>query len=112
MGRKYQIISGDGHVETPPEVFVKYIPAKWKDRAPRLIRLPEGGDGWLIEGMPLMHNGQNIAGRGPVKMRGASYFNEDGSPAEGAGDAAQRLREQDLDGIDAEVLFPLLSPWP
>lgn len=106
MGRKYQIISGDGHVETPPDVFVKYIPDKWKDRAPRLIRLPEGGDGWLIEGMPLMHNGQNIAGRGPVKMRGASYFNEDGSPAEGAGDAAQRLREQDLDGIDAEVLFP------
>jgi len=26
--------------------------------------------------------------------------------AEGAGDAAQRLREQDKDGLDAEVLFP------
>ena len=34
MGRKYQVISGDGHVETPPDVFVKYVPEKWKDRHP------------------------------------------------------------------------------
>lgn len=106
MGRKYQIISGDGHVETPPETFVKYVPEKWRDRAPKLVALPEGGEGWLIEGMPLLKNGQNITGRGPVQMGGASYYNEDGSAAEGAGDAKQRLREQDLDGVDAEVLFP------
>ena len=106
MGRKYQLISGDGHVETPPEAFVKYVPKQWVDRAPKLIHLPSGGEGWLIEGMPLLQNGQNITGRGPVQMSGASYYNEDGSPAEGAGDANQRLREQDLDGIDAEVLFP------
>ena len=106
MGRKYQVISGDGHVETPPEAFVKYVPKQWVDRAPKLIHLPSGGEGWLIEGMPLLQNGQNITGRGPVQMSGASYYNEDGSPAEGAGDANQRLREQDLDGIDAEVLFP------
>ena len=34
MGRKYHIISGDGHLETPPD-FVKYVPEKCKDRAPR-----------------------------------------------------------------------------
>jgi predicted TIM-barrel fold metal-dependent hydrolase len=106
MGRKYRIISGDGHVETPPESWVKYMPEEHKDRAPRLIRLPKGGEAWLIEGQPLIPNGQNITGRGPVKIEGGSYFNEDGSAAEGAGDAAQRLREQDIDGIDAEVLFP------
>ena len=106
MGRKYKVISADGHVETPPDVFVKYVPEKWKDRAPRLIHLPEGGEGWLIEGQPLLRNGQNIAGRDKVKFSGGTYFNADGSPAEGAGPAEQRLREQDLDGIDAEVLFP------
>ena len=106
MGRKYQVISGDGHVETPPDVFVKYVPEKWKDRAPRLIHLPEGGEGWLIEGQSLLRNGQNIAGRDKIKFAGGTYYNADGSPAEGAGPAEQRLREQDLDGIDAEVLFP------
>lgn len=106
MGRKYQIISGDGHVETPPESWVKYMPEIHQDRAPRLVKLAKGGEAWLIEGQPLIPNGQNITGRGPVKTEGGSYFNEDGSAAEGAGDAAQRLREQDIDGIDAEVLFP------
>lgn len=106
MGRKYKVISADGHVETPPDFFVKYVPEQWKDRAPRLIHLPEGGEGWLIEGQPMLRNGQNIAGRDKVKFAGGTYYNADGSPAEGAGPAEQRLREQDLDGIDAEVLFP------
>jgi len=106
MGRKYKVISADGHVETPPDVFVKYVPERYKDRAPRLIHLPEGGEGWLIEGQPMLRNGQNIAGRDKVKFSGGTYFNEDGSPAEGAGPAEQRLLEQDLDGIDAEVVTP------
>ena len=85
MGRKYQVISGDGHVETPPESWVKYMPEEHQDRAPRLIRLPKGGEAWLIEGQPLIPNGQNITGRGPVQIEGGSYFNPDGSAAEGRG---------------------------
>jgi predicted TIM-barrel fold metal-dependent hydrolase len=106
MPRYYQVISGDGHLETPPDVWVKHVPDKYKNRAPRLLPMPEGGEAWLIEGQPLLHNGQNITGRGPIKFKGGSYYKPDGSPAEGAGDARQRLREQDEDGIDAEVLFP------
>lgn len=106
MSRKYQIISADGHVETPPDTWAKYVPEKWRDRAPRLIEMPDGGQAWIVEGQPILHNGQNITGGGPVKFAGGSYFAADGSAAEGAGTAAQRLREQDKDGIDAEVLFP------
>ncbi|NRA06699.1 MAG: amidohydrolase family protein [Myxococcales bacterium] len=106
MGRKYQIISGDGHVETPPESWIRYLPEEFRPYAPQLVHLREGGEAWLIEGQRLVPNGQNITGPGPIKIKGGSYFKEDGSPAEGAGDGAQRLREQDKDGIDAEVLFP------
>ena len=106
MARYYQVISADGHVETPPDPWVKYVPEKWKDRAPRLISLPDGGEGWLLEGQPLLKNGQNITGRGPISFHAATYFRADGSPADGAGPGEQRLREQDEDGIDAEVLFP------
>jgi predicted TIM-barrel fold metal-dependent hydrolase len=105
MARKYRVISGDGHVETPPDGWLARIPEKYRDRAPRLIRLPDGSDGWLVEGQPMLHNGQNIKGRGPVKFANASYFNADGTRREGAGDPIQRLHEQDMDGIDAEVLF-------
>ena len=69
MGRKYQVISGDGHLETPPD-FVAYLPEKYKDRAPRLITLPDGGgDAWLMEGMPLTYASQNLRGRGKVKFQ-------------------------------------------
>ena len=44
MARHYQVISGDGHVETPP-FWTKYVPEKWADRAPRLVQLEEGGEG-------------------------------------------------------------------
>jgi len=105
MARRYQVISGDGHIETPPDGWLAYVPEKYRNRAPRLIRLPDGSDGWIVEGQPMLHNGQNIKGRGPVKFANTSYFNPDGTLREGAGDAVQRLHEQDLDGIDAEVLF-------
>jgi len=105
MGRKYNVISGDGHLETPPD-FVKFVPEKWKDRAPRLIRLPDdGGDAWMMEGMPLTYASQNLKGRGTVKFAGQSYFHADGSRAEGTGNGVQRLQEQDEDGLDAELLF-------
>ncbi len=107
MARKYKVISGDGHVETPPDPWVRRVPEKYKDRAPRLIHLPDDkGDAWLVEGQPMLHTGQNVTGPGPVKFAFGSYTTKDGKPSPGTGDAAQRLREQDQDGIDAEVLFP------
>ena len=105
MGRKYQVISGDGHLETPPD-FVAFLPEKSQDRAPKLISLPDGGgDAWLMEGMPLTYASQNLRGRGKVKFAGQSYFKDDGSRTDGAGDGLQRLQEQDEDGLDAELLF-------
>jgi predicted TIM-barrel fold metal-dependent hydrolase len=105
MARYYQVISADGHVETPPESWVRYVPDRHRARAPRLIKLASGGEGWVVEGQPLLANGQNIS-PGRIRFSGASYYQPDGSAAVGAGSAAQRLREQDQDGIDAEVLFP------
>src|SRR5262249_32066375 len=93
MGRKYTIVSADGHVETPADYWTKYVPEKFRDRAPRLIPLPTGGEAWIVEGQPILHSGKNIVGSGPTKFRGASYYNPDGSPAEGVGPAQQRLRE-------------------
>src|SRR5262245_11372828 len=105
--RTYRVISADGHLETPPDVWVKYVPDAYKERAPRLVKLLEGGEGWLVEGQPLLHNGQNVAGgKRPIKLSNDSYWNPDGTPAPGAGPPQQRLREQDQDGLDAEVIFP------
>ncbi len=106
MPRKYQVISADGHLETPPDGWLRHLPSAHRDLAPRLVRLSEGGEAWIVEGLPMIHNGQNLAAGRTVKLKGASYWNADGSPGPGTGDSRQRLREQDQDGIDAEVLYP------
>lgn len=106
MARTYQVISSDGHLEIPPDGWINRVPELHRDRAPRLVTLSGGGEGWLVEGMPLIHNGTNIAAGRKMKITGASYWAEDGKPAPGTGGPVQRLQEQDYDGIDAEILFP------
>ena len=107
MSRTYQAISADGHLETSENFWPRHLPQKYLERAPRLVKLEDGGEGWLVEGQPLYNNSRIIfGGRRPVKTSGASYFNADGTCSPGTGGPVQRLREQDEDGIDAEVLFP------
>ncbi len=115
MPRYYQTISADGHVETPPSTWTKYVPEKYRDRAPKLVQLDSGGEGWVVENRPMLNNGLNITGpkglapgadSSGIIMSGDSYWLPDGTAAPGAGLAEQRLREQDQDGIDAEILYP------
>ena len=53
MAREYRLISSDGHLEVRPERWTHRVPAKYRDRAPRSVQLPDGGDAILIEGQPL-----------------------------------------------------------
>ncbi len=63
MGRKYQVISGDGHVETPPESWLKYLPEEHHERAPRLIRLPQGAWKTRSSGRPPKRRRRSATGR-------------------------------------------------
>ena len=58
MARTYHVISSDGHVETPPDAWVAHVPEEHRHRAPRLIPVPDGGEAWVVEGRPLLYNGQ------------------------------------------------------
>jgi predicted TIM-barrel fold metal-dependent hydrolase len=103
MQMTYRIISADAHIEVPPDQWARRVPVKFRDLAPKRIRLPNGGDGFLVEG-GIYQGGMNLcAGKSP----------EDFSPIglkwdemPGTGTPQQRLAEQDTDGIDAEVLYP------
>jgi predicted TIM-barrel fold metal-dependent hydrolase len=107
--RKYEVVSTDSHLEVPPYMWEPYVDADFREFVPKVVKLPTGGDAWLMPGksqpVPL---GLNFsAGRGfeNLKPSGISY-DED---LVGAGDATQRLAEMDQDGVDAELLFPAVS---
>jgi len=111
MARQYNLMSADGHLEVPPERWVHRVPEKYRDRAPHTIHLPDGGDALMIEGQPLLEaNFLDLrAGRAegtwqPFGLRVAD--------AAGTGGPEQRVREQDQDGMDAEVLFAAMVAGP
>ena len=52
MAREYHLMSSDGHLAVPPERWSHRVPEKWRDRAPRSIDLPEGGDAIILECRP------------------------------------------------------------
>src|SRR5688572_8415581 len=99
----YRAISSDSHLEVAS--LFKHVPAQYRDFAPRLVNLPDGGHAWLAEGQPALVNTSILsAGRKPIRLTGNSYWDGEGRPVTGTGGPVQRLHEQNADGIDAEVL--------
>src|SRR5947199_7940702 len=108
--RAYQIVSGYAHLETPPYAWTRRVPERFQEFAPKVVKAPEGGDLIVMKGMPNpMTVGLNFGkqGGGPenIRVRGVSYAER----PPGSGDAAQRCRELDRDGLDAEVLFAAIA---
>ena len=104
MARTYRYISGDSHVEVDSKRWLHRVDERYRDRTPYVVRLPNGGDGWVIEGRPPREVSADLyggKGRDVWQPFGQTY---EGTPGTGPGE--QRLQEQDRDGIDAEVLFP------
>lgn len=99
----YHVISADSHLEIPADRWVHRVPREHRDRAPRRIRLPDGTDAHLVEGRPLRFGGLNLCGK-PYEEYSPAGGCYDDTP--GTGTPEQRLREQDTDGVDAEVLYP------
>lgn len=101
-----RLFSADSHLEISPERWTQRVPEKFRDRAPRLVKLANGGDGVVIEGRPLYVVGLAIAGK-PYERHELTGVNYEGS--EGAGTPEQRLKEQDQDGVEGEVLYTSAS---
>jgi hypothetical protein len=81
------------------------VAQQYRDRAPRRIKLANGKDALALEGKPLIYGGTSLFGGRAPEVFDPTILDYDNTP--GCGPAEQRLREQDLDGIDAEVLFAL-----
>jgi predicted TIM-barrel fold metal-dependent hydrolase len=107
----YKVISGDSHLEVDAKIWVKRIPEKFRDRAPRLIRTATGGDAWVIEGVAAREVPSDLyGGKGRTNW---APFGQTYEGTSGTGSPEQRIQEQDQDGIDAEVMYPCQvgGPW-
>lgn len=103
MPRQYKIISADSHLDLAPDRWTDRVPAKWRERAPRRVRLENGEDAIVIADRPPAPIGFTRSVGVPhekLHLQVATFEN-----SAGTGSPEQRLREQDQDGVEAEVLF-------
>jgi len=103
--RKFELISADSHILEPPHLWTTYMAAKFHDKVPRVVSDGDGGQAWQFaaDTAPAPIGIYASAGRKHEEVRwtgvtfaAANQGNFRGKP---------RLEEQDLDGVDAEVLF-------
>ena len=98
---KYFIVSADCHANEPSSLWADRIDQKYKDRVPRVITDDKGVQ-WRIS-----------EGHRPDRLRLSDLEGEDMARQKAGADPRDRLRDQDRDGVDAEVVFPNkgLSMW-
>jgi predicted TIM-barrel fold metal-dependent hydrolase len=102
--RDYRLISGDSHVNEPPDLWTSRVASKFRDRVPRMESF-EKGDGWVIEGaLDPINFGRNCNVGLPPEQRPSWIKWADVRP--GGYDPEARVAEQDEDGVDAECLYP------
>jgi len=104
----YPIIDCDSHVNEPPGLWQERVPARLRDRAPRVERTDKG-DMWIFDG------GKGKWPVGLTAVAGLSFFDykpmgityETMRP--GSFDTKARLADMDADGIYAQVLYPSVT---
>lgn len=108
--RRYTVISVDDHIVEPPHTFDGRVPARFADRAPRIVEKGAGGpEIWLYDGHELPNVGFNAVVGRPVSEYGfePARFDE---MRRGAWDINERVRDMDLNGIYASLNFPSFLP--
>jgi predicted TIM-barrel fold metal-dependent hydrolase len=102
-----RIISADCHINEPPWVFDR-VPAEYRDRAPRMLRGEDGGDGWSFDGNPPKRTlgVEAMAGRSEGDRVTGLRFDE---ILPGNYDGAAHVADMDIDGVDVSVVYPALS---
>ena len=107
MPRQYKCISADGHIDLNPDIWRDRVQAKWRDRAPKRVKMANGSDAVVIDG----GKPNTIGITRSVRVPHADLAKQVPTfeTCAGTGSPEHRLAEQDQDGIDCEILFSQIT---
>jgi predicted TIM-barrel fold metal-dependent hydrolase len=100
-----QVVSVDDHVIEPPGVFSERLPAKFKDRGPRIEHNDQGHDVWMYDGVAHPSIGLNAVAGKDREDYGLDPTSYD-TMRSGCYTPKDRIADMDLDGIHAQTCFP------
>jgi predicted TIM-barrel fold metal-dependent hydrolase len=104
----YPILDADAHVNEPPDTWQARVPAKLRERAPKVIHTDQG-DLWSFD------DGKSVRPVGLTATAGLSYLQYKPSGISydemrpGSFDTKARLADLDADGIYLQVLYPSVT---
>ena len=105
------IFSADSHTMEPADLWLERIDQTFRDRAPRVIKNHEGKPGsfFVAEGLtPFPVGGGFAAGKDPKDLEtNQNVGYEEARPS--GWDPVERLKDQDIDGVEGEVLYTTLG---
>ncbi len=106
--RPYTVISVDDHIVEPKHTFEGRLPAKFADRAPRVIR-KDNADVWVYDGQEFPNVGFNAVVGRPVDEWGfePTRFED---MRRGSWDIHRRVQDMNLSGVYASLSFPSFLP--
>jgi predicted TIM-barrel fold metal-dependent hydrolase len=110
MQRAYDVIDADGHVLEPFEIWDTYMESKFRARAPRMVVDADGKERLLIDGHIV--GGPRMLGLlGAIGLRDGrvSADRPYAEGRQGGFDPHARIKDLDLDGIDAVFLYPSIG---
>lgn len=109
-----KIISADSHMTEPMDLWIKGLDKKYRDRAPRVV-FDSHSDSkpalmFEVEGAPSMPAaGGFAAGRSGDELVQFMAHSDYKEARPSGWDPQERLKDQDLDGISGEILYPTLG---
>lgn len=118
---EYKVISADGHIDLiwlPPDLFTTNATAAMKDRMPYVVDSPDGPRWVSKKGSQFgLVNGMGSAGRPYIpgqiqrsdRMAAEGIYEDGKKGIRRMTDPKLRLKDQDRDGIQAEVLYGVLG---
>ena len=120
----YKVISADTHLDVtwlPGDLFTNNAPAHLKDKMPYVADQKNGGKAWEIEGEYMCGAGvggnltKDFAAYVPGqshhldRMAEVGFFDGLEKGINHPSDPQLRIKDQDIDGVDAEVMYGILG---
>ncbi len=91
---KYFMVSTDGHVQEPSDLWATRMDRKYRDRLPGVSVNPKG------------EKFQKTEGFRPIRLRNIEFAGEDRLRNRSGVTPEERIADLTADGVDAEILFP------
>ena len=106
----YRVISSDNHVMEPADLWSNRADSKFKERAPRVVRMDDGSDWWVCDGYKL--NGAFTGTQAGMRFEEPEKLSLGGREATyanvrpGGYIPEEHVKDMDIDGVDVSIVYP------